>query len=232
MESLPSADAVLAHGFDFRPNWWHGRAPTSWTAFLNELPEAAAGRGYRHITRQDLLSHATDLAVNDGGLLVACYVWGTGTSGWLVPRRSRVFRDTAADTLRAQLAAARQVLDHDGPAAAYASMSDGGTNRIKHMRASFFTKFLYAASAPRLGEDSSALILDQFVAIALNDLHDWGIAEKGPWSVQTYARWLKHAASEAAAASTVDQPVRVDAVEMAYFRHGRYIARERRAGAR
>lgn len=67
----------------------------------------------------------------------------------------------------------------------------GGPHRTKHMRASFFTKYLYAADAPGDGSPGRALILDQLVAIALNDLHDWGLPEQSGWTPDTYQRWLE-----------------------------------------
>lgn len=160
---------------------------------------------------------------------MACYVWGTGNSGWLVPRRARVFRDTPPRLLSTRLAQARQTLLTDGPTIAYAALHDGGPCRVKHMRASFFTKFLYAADAPGDGSPGRALILDQFVAIALNALHGWAIPERGGWSPETYGRWLDLAHSIARQESErTNAPVRVDSVEMAYFAYGRELARSQR----
>lgn len=100
------------------------------------------------------------------------------------------------------------------------------------MRASFFTKFLYAAGAPGDGSPGRALILDQFVAIALNDLHGWSVDERGGWSPETYGRWLQLAEDVARRESErTGTAARPDAVEMAYFAHGRTIARMRRADA-
>ena len=95
------------------------------------------------------------------------------------------------------------------------------------MRASFFTKFLYAADAPGNGSVGRALILDQFVVIALNDLHGWGLHEKGGWSSDTYQRWIDFAHDQALLRSTQGERVRADAVEMAYFNYGRGLARDR-----
>lgn len=97
------------------------------------------------------------------------------------------------------------------------------------MRASFFTKFLYAADAPGDGSHGRALILDQNVAIALNDLHDWGLPEQSGWSPETYQRWLDLAHDRARKATeSTGLPVRADAVEIAYFEHGQRLARARR----
>lgn len=231
MDRFPTRDDVLEHGFDFRPTWWQPRADPAWGAFLTHLPIATQGRGYHHITRKDLLAHTDrSLPTADGGLLLACYVWGTGhNGGWLAPRRARVFRDTTPDALSTALAQARLALHNDGPVAAYAALHDGGPCRIKHMRASFFTKYLYAADAPGDGSHGRALILDQFVAVALNSLHGWSLPEQGGWSPETYGRWLDLAHGLAHEASTKSGThVRADAVEMAYFFYGRDLARKRR----
>lgn len=217
---------LLAQGCDFKPSWWAADVPDTWTAYLNLLPAAQRGEDYRHISRGDLLNvDLDDLGETHGQLLLACYVWGHGGTA---PRwRRKVFMDTPSAELAEHLRAARGILRADGAVAAYQAMSSGGPHRIKNMRASFFTKYLYAADAPGDGACGQALILDQFVALALNDLHQWGLREKSGWSEGDYARWLQHA--HAAAASW---RVRPDAVEMAYFQHGRNINNARRAKAR
>lgn len=226
--AYPTPQEVLAHGFDFRPRWWQSRAPRNWASFLSDLPAAEQGREYRHITRAVLFAKADDQSPDGtASLLLACYVWGTGNSGWLVPRRARIFRDTEPSLLRRRLTDARRLLYSSGPQAAYISLADGGPNRIKHMRASFFTKFLYAADARGGRAHGQALILDQFVAIALNDLHNWGLPERGPWSPEVYQRWIEHADREARARSDGTRSVRPDAVEMAYFQHGRRLPQAR-----
>jgi hypothetical protein len=232
-DQFPEARAVLDHGFDFRPQWWRDRTPDAWSAFLSGLPVARRGRGYHRITRGDLISLGRqEFTEANCALLIACYAWGTGSSAFLVPRRARVFRDTPPDELDARLADARRLLAVDGAAAAYESLDGGGPNRIKHMRASFFTKFLYAADAGTHEiHKGGALILDQFVAIALNKLHGWNLATRGPWSADTYQRWIELAEAQAAAASeAVGHPVRPDAVELTYFRYGRTVAQARKEG--
>jgi len=218
MEGMfPSGDGVLSHGFDLRPEWWRMRVPEPWSSFLSELPPSERGRGYHRITRADMFVRGEDNSPHGNGrLLVACYAWGTGSSAWLVPLRARVFRDTAPGVIGTRLSEARRILDAQGPAEAYASLTDGGPNRIKHMRASFFTKFLYAADANSVRSTGRALILDRFVVVALNALHQWGLQERGPWSPETYQRWIEHAEREAAEASRVARPIGSDAVEMSY----------------
>jgi hypothetical protein len=213
--------------FKFRPQWWEPRVPESWGSWLTSLPADPNGRGYHLITRRDMLT-LPDCPDRDGRLLVACYVWGTGEGGWLAGRRARVFRATARDELLTRLGEARRMLRTEGPVAAYSAFSDGGPLRTRYMRASFFTKFLYAADPPGDGSVGRALILDQFVAIALNDLHGWNLHEKGGWSADTYQRWIELARDEAARNSHAGLTIRADAVEKAYFNHGRELARQRR----
>ena len=231
----PASGPVLDHGGTFRPRWWQRpTVPAEWSAFLSELPPDERGRGYHRITRRNLLADNQDRSPDASGrLLLACYVWGTGDGGWLAPRRARVFGDTPPEVLAAHLIEARRILDTDGPEDAYTAFSDGGPLRVKHMRASFFTKYLYAADAPGDGSCGRALILDQFVAIALNDRHAWALRETGPWTTETYQRWLDHAHSAAQEqAARSGHLVRPDAVEMDYFKHGRQLARQRRAERR
>lgn len=223
---------LLDHGGDLRPRWWQRPSvPAEWTACLSDLPLSARGRGYRRITRRDLLTHAHDRTIaSSGQLLVKCYAWGTGDSGWLVGRRARVFRDTPSEVLGNRLLRARHILDAEGAAAAYSALNDGGALRTKHMRASFFTKFLYAADASDDGACGRALILDQYVAIALNDRHQWGLWKTGPWTTETYQCWLDHAHEQARRDSQrTGSVVRADAVEKDYFLYGQRLARERRA---
>jgi 8-oxoguanine DNA glycosylase-like protein len=96
-------------------------------------------------------------------------------------------------------------------------MLRGESNYLKYLGPSFFTKFLYAVGADG-DQPGRALILDQFVAVALKDLDGWDISRDGPWGPDTYGNWLEHAHRIAAV-----EGVRPDAVEMAYFNHGRKI---------
>lgn len=205
-----SEEEVLAQGFRFRPAWWTGRIPREWGEYLNDFPDE--GRDYRRITRGDVLQ-----AIGRGlpHALVAAYVWGTGPAAFLVGRRARVFRDNSAERISERLQSAADMVRKDNTVDAYESMLRGQPNNLKHLGPSFFTKFLYAADSDRT-HAGRALILDQFVASALKDLDGWDIPRFGPWPPATYEKWLMHAHGIAAA-----EGVRPDAVEMAYFSHGR-----------
>lgn len=149
--------------------------------------------------------------------LLSGYVWGTGNSAFLVGRRARVFRDNDAMRIADRLQAVTEELNRGNTVEAYRSMLRGGPNNLKHLGPSFFTKFLYAADADGT-HPGRALILDQFVAVALKDIDGWDISRTGPWEPDTYGDWLAHAHRIACT-----EGVRPDAVEMAYFNHGREI---------
>lgn len=207
---FPSDDDVLGHSFRFRPIWWTSRVPAEWAGFLNELP--ALDRGYHRISRADLLqSSASHLP----RALVASYVWGTGSSAFLVPRRARVFRENDSTLIAEYLHRAVEDVRRGNTVTAYDSMLRGHPNYLKYLGPSFFTKFLYAADAKGV-EPGRALILDRFVARALRRHHRWEIPENGPWGPDCYERWLDHAHRVAQ-----QEGVRPDAVEMAYFNDGR-----------
>lgn len=214
---FPTEEQVLAHGFEFRPTWWTPRVPQGWGDFLSQLP--ARDRGYRIITRADLLDAATSHGLPQA--LLAGYVWGTGSSAFLVGRRARVFRDNDVQRMGDSLRAVADALRSDDTVEAYTSMLRGHPHNLKHLGPSFFTKFLYAADA-RDGQPGGALILDQFVAVALKEVDGWDISRNGPWDAATYEKWIDHAHKIATA-----EGVRADAVEMAYFNHGRVLASRR-----
>lgn len=208
---FPTEPAVESHGFRFRPVWWTPRVPADWGSFLADLP--ALDRGYHRIDRADLLGAPAARGLPHA--LLSGYVWGTGGSAFLVGRRARVFRDNDASRIEDCLRSVGEQLHLGKPIDAYESMLRGRPNNLKHLGPSFFTKFLYAADAEGT-RPGRALILDQFVAVALKDLDGWDISRSGPWEPATYERWLEHAHRIAAA-----EGVRPDAVEMAYFNHGR-----------
>ncbi|MDO2981400.1 hypothetical protein ABFW14_23085 [Mycolicibacterium fortuitum] len=214
---FPTEEQVLAHGFEFRPTWWTPRVPAGWGDFLSQLP--ARERGYHAITRADLLAAPSSHGFPQA--LLAGYVWGTGSSAFLVGRRARVFRDNDVQRIGDSLRAVADALRSGDTVEAYTSMLRGHPHNLKHLGPSFFTKFLYAADA-RDGQPGGALILDQFVAVALKEVDGWGISRNGPWDPSTYSKWIDYAHKIATA-----EGVRADAVEMAYFNHGRVLASRR-----
>jgi hypothetical protein len=124
------------------------------------LPRRAAGqeRDYHRITRADLLAAATDYGLPQA--LLAGYVWGTGSSAFLLGRRARVFRDNDAQRVDDSLHVVADTLRSGNTVEAYSSMLRGQSQNPKHVGPSFFIKFLYAADA-RNERPGRALILDQ-----------------------------------------------------------------------
>lgn len=226
---LPEPEDVLSQGFDFRPEWWQSRIPEpSWTAFLSDLPDARRGHRYKHITRRDLLTAPRENDDDLARLLVACYAWGTGTSAFLVGRRARVFTRNEVDLLRRNLNDALRLLSMDGPVAAYAALTRSGQHNLAFLGPSFYTKLLYAADARPTAVPGRALILDRFVATALNDLEGWNLSRTGPWSASEYERWLDYAHTHAGLGAENGRTVRRDAIEMVLFEYGRDLQRKRR----
>jgi hypothetical protein len=117
------------------------RVPESWGGFLEQLPKR--DRGYRTITRADLLAAATDYGLPHA--LLAGYVWGTGSSAFLIGRRARVFRDNDAQRVDESLHAVTEKLRNGNTVEAYTSMLRGGPHSLKHLGPSFFTKYLCTA---------------------------------------------------------------------------------------
>lgn len=227
MPIAASGDGVLSQEFTFKPEWWHARVPVpAWSAWLDELPERP--NGGRVISRRDLLVAGT---ASPERALVAAYAWGTGDQAFVVPRRAQVFSANDANAISSRLSMVAAALQEDGDAAlrsAYVALSRGGPAWLKFLGPSFFTKLLYALDA-RAEQPGRALILDQFVAIALNDLCGTNISEQGPWPASLYLDWLAFAREQAAQASDRDgSHVRTDAIEMAMFTHGKAIAASRR----
>lgn len=231
LSPVPTTTEVLEHGFDFRPSWWQQYLPPEWGSFLDDLPESARGNGYRRLTRGDLISLGQGVGPDDPvRTLVACYAWGAGEDGW-VARLAKTFSKNKPDVLRSRLGTAQSVLLDDGPAAAMDSLSYRGPNRIPYLGPSFFTKFLYAVNSSDDDSPQRALIMDQFVAIALNDIDGWGLEElPSVRPTQDYLRWLAHAHTLAESFSAASsEVVRADAIEMTYFRHGKRVEYERRS---
>jgi hypothetical protein len=248
---LPTEAQILAHGFDFRPDWWETRIRNpAWTGFFHTLKPTPEKAGYRRITRRDLLTLPVFASGPSGygALLAGCYAWGTGPQPWLVPRRALVYtrRDRVPHPLiEKRLAAAVDAMRHGTPEDGYrlllrtrqaARVADSAAGRIaehgpiKSLGPSFYTKVLHTADADRnTGRPGRALILDQFVVIGLNHLEGWGLREMLAWSPETYTRWLAYAHKQAAEPDLPGgPPMRIDAIERAVFRLGRFIYDQRR----
>lgn len=216
---VPNAD-VLTQGFAFRPSWWRRHVdPPWWPEPVDRLPEAPERSGYQRISRQDVFDLAADSSSEGRGrLLVATYMWGTGSSAFLVGRRVRVFTRTPLDVVGERLVAAADLMHSDGPVAAYESLLARQHNHIKFLGPAFFTKYLYFAAGQPTTVQPQPLILDKFVARSLNaHIDGWAIRDNG-WPGSTYSRYLTLAAEHATEAGRDTSPA---GFEMALFRAGR-----------
>ena len=165
---------VLGQAIRFSPEKWRDALPDPalWPPELKAAPKS--DREGHHLVDRRIVLRIGERATEPLGAvhtLVAAAVWGTGTSARERRRRLWVF-DQGADTVGNLLASAAQRLRTDGPMAAYAYLHGNGRNVIKHLGASFGTKFLYFSGYGRCRGDQQPLILDENVATALNRLCD------------------------------------------------------------
>jgi hypothetical protein len=115
-------------------------------------------------------------------------VWGTGTAARERTRRLRVFANSS-DEVCDRLASAISVLRSNGAVAAYRCLhGDGGS--IRYLGPSFGTKFLYFCGYDSAYGPLKPLILDRYVAGALNRLcgFEW---PDSAFSVSQYEQYLE-----------------------------------------
>lgn len=204
---------VQQHSIPFSPEHWLNRLPEPWMYDL--LGEYAShGQTWPRISRQTIIDTAPQ--INTAREAVQFYVmasaWGVGVNQRFVTRRVWVLtrNENAGERLLAGLRIAQQT----SAVAAYTSFRHGGPNRLVHLGPGFFTKILYFGS----WDDSPArrpLILDKFVAAALNDVAGLGWAPTWNWTTAQYEQYLDLAAEWASKWGT--QP---DVVEKTLFDHG------------
>lgn len=165
------AEWVLAQSFRFSAEKWRAALPDPalWPSELDHLPETDDGR--RLVDRRTVFRIGERAAEPRGAAqtLVAASVWGTGTAALGRSRRLRIF-EQAADTVGDHLASAVEILRSKGPIEAYIYLHGDGKNLIKYLGPSFGTKVLYFCGYGSSPGDRRPLILDQYVAVALNKL--------------------------------------------------------------
>jgi hypothetical protein len=212
-----SETEVLAQAFAYRPEWWRRYIHDPWWPdLLDRLPEDPERPGYLTISRRDVFSLAADTTPEGRvRLLVAAYVWGTGSSAFLVGRRARTFTRSNLTETAAKLGAVTDLMHIDGPVAAYDSLLARQPNHIKFMGPAFFTKYLYFAAGHPTTVRPQPLILDKFVALSLNKHYGWCLPTTG-WSASTYDRYLNHAAEKAAAVGDGATPA---GIEMGWYQN-------------
>jgi hypothetical protein len=182
---------VLAQKTAFDSERWRGHLGDD--AFLP--PEFATlpldDDGYRLITRQvvhTIAERATD-ALGALHTHVAAAAWGSGKR----PARPRQIFDGTRERAWAvaeTLHKAADVLRASGPVAAYGAMHLGGAANIPDLGPAYATKFLhYVGYARTRAGGRYPLILDSYVAIALNRLLNLGWNKFG-WPAAQYDRYL------------------------------------------
>ncbi|NLU82457.1 hypothetical protein [Rhodococcus sp. HNM0569] len=184
---LPDRHDVLAQSARFDRARWIAALPDPrmWPA---ELTDAARDGRWHVVDRAtvfDVGARVTREPSEFGAvqLYVAAAVWGTGTSARDVPRR---MRPLVQDGVVGKLGVALDVLEADGPVAAYEALSRGGAAHVPYLGAPFFTKMLYFASASGGG----ALVLDRNVVqtLAHAGVVEWNVERA--WTAEQYATYL------------------------------------------
>lgn len=215
---VPERDIWIGnHRVPFSPRHWLDRLPERWMfAELAYLEPADTAR-WPMITRRFLFDLASE--VDTPEMAVRFYVsvcaWGAGTKAMLVGRRVRVLRENKdpGEHLLAAIRLARQ----DGAAAAYAAMRHGGEHRLVHLGPGFFTKILYFG-AYDTASGLKPLILDQYVAAALQEQAGLGWQSGWSWTTAQYEHYLALAGEWADAWGTTP-----DVVERMLFEHGKRL---------
>jgi hypothetical protein len=162
-------EAVLDQWSGYYPYQWLQRLPDP-SLWPEPLPLAPAdGERRPTVDRRAVLEIGA--ALHDPASAVHAYVasavWGTGTNAQGVARRCAIFTGSADDVGQRLLSVAQVMLDH-GPDEAYAELH--GDRRVKYLGPAFGTKFLYFCGFDRAPGRRQPLILDSYVASALNQL--------------------------------------------------------------
>lgn len=199
----------------FNADHWLDRLPERW--MFDRLADLAFRQNWQdpQITRRDVFDLTR--AVTTPQEAIQCYVaicaWGAGPRARLVGRRVRVLRENK-DVGERLLAGMRLA---ENPVAAYIEFRRGGENRLLHLGPAFFTKIIYFA-----GYDErvvpNPLILDRYVAAALNDITDLGWPRTWNWTPWQYEQYLMVAQEWAS-----DWGTQPDVVERTLFEHGKTL---------
>lgn len=180
---------LLAQAANFDPARWKRLLPDPawWPPEMDNCP----WRTQRPIW--PYLDRATVLRIGEGATepvgaartYVAAAAWGSDTKARTVQRRAKVL---AAERLGERLADAVPLMQSAGPVVAYDALHGNG-NVIRDLGPSFGTKVLYFAGYDRSAGDRQPLILDRYVAIALNRLCGFTWAENN-WPTSNYEQYL------------------------------------------
>lgn len=205
---------VEPHAIPFSPQQWLNRLPEPWMIGALADVQPTGGNRWPEVDRQTLIAAGSRVTTREEAVrfyVMAC-AWGVGVNQRFVTRRVRVLTDN--DDPGARLLAGIRLNQQEGPTTAYASFRDGGANRLKHLGPGFFTKILYF-SGWTTSPGPRPLILDQYVANALNDIANLGWRPTWNWTTAQYEQYLGLATGWADEWGT--QP---DVIEKTLFRHG------------
>lgn len=161
------ADALAGEARRQSPFPW---TKQPWIEQMHDLPEVLSllERLPGKVSRESTL-HAVSAELDEGRVLpafIAAMVWGWGTTAGMGALRTRwILTQTKAKSAEAasepvdpivktRLEAAAGTVRDSGPVEAFRLMNNSG--RLTHLRASYFTKWLYFTSARKGPEDPDA----------------------------------------------------------------------------
>jgi len=134
------------------------------------------------------IGERADDALGAARLLVATFVWATGTKWRNAERLGRVF-DENRDVVGPHLAAAVTVAREDA-VAGFAMLTRKGAHALSRLGGAEFTRVLHFGAFDGTGP----LILDQNVTVGINALRGSDWSPDGPWSAEQYGDYLTYAA--------------------------------------
>ena len=180
---------VLAQSANFDPARWKRMLPDPawWPSEMEDAPCRTQRPTWPYLDRARVLrvGERADQPLGAVQTYVASAAWGSDTKVQTVKRRGRVL---AVERLDERLAEAVQLLRQDGPVAVYEALH-GNRNIIRDLGPSFGTKVWYFAGYDRTTVDRQPLILDRYVADALNRVCGYAWPETN-WSTSQYDQYL------------------------------------------
>jgi 8-oxoguanine DNA glycosylase-like protein len=214
-ETLVERATVLGQAVDFDPVRWKARLPdpSVWPVALDGRP---MGKKWPSVDRSAVFDICASATTAPGAVqaYVAAAVWGTGTSAQSVERRINVLTGNPDGAVGERIARAIEILHEKGAVAAYAALRSGPLS-VNYLGPAFFSKLLYFAGFDSAAGDLRPLIIDRWIARAVNDWKhtSW---EETNWPTEVYQRYLTWAAQLAA-----DRGVSADVVEYHLFAAGK-----------
>jgi hypothetical protein len=214
-ETLVERVTVLGQAVDFDPVRWKARLPdaSAWPVALDARP---MGKKWPSVERSAVFEICASAGTVEGAVqaYVAAAVWGTGTSAQSVERRINVLTGNPEGAVGERIARAIDILHDKGAVAGYAALRTGPL-AVNYLGPAFFSKLLYFAGFESAAGDLRPLIIDRWIARAVNAWKrtSW---EETNWPTEVYQRYLTWAAQLAA-----DRAVSPDVIEYHLFAAGK-----------